>query len=136
MWMEKILWVSGNSLITTSRYSSTSRALAAHIFEYTTQLSMSSKPALVEPMPNDPNNLVPVQMIFCLKQKNMKKINSHRWLFNALGRQLKPDVCVLLDAGTKPGKRSIYYLWEAFHHNKNLGGACGEIHVRSSFAHY
>ena len=34
----------------------------AHIFEYTTQLSMSPKPALVEPHPNDPNNLVPVQM--------------------------------------------------------------------------
>ena len=47
----------------------------AHIFEYTTQLSMSPKPALVEPHANDPNNLVPVQMIFCLKQKNAKKIN-------------------------------------------------------------
>ncbi|KAK4699699.1 chitin synthase, partial [Phenoliferia sp. Uapishka_3] len=101
----------------------------AHIFEYTTQLSMSSKPALIEPHPNDPNNLVPVQMIFCLKQKNAKKINSHRWLFNAIGKHLKPEVVCLLDAGTKPGKRSIYYLWEAFYHNKNLGGACGEIHA-------
>lgn len=55
-------------------------------------------------------------MIFCLKQKNAKKINSHRWLFNAVGRHLNPDVVCLLDAGTKPGKRSIYYLWEAFHH--------------------
>ncbi|SGY21407.1 BQ5605_C016g08233 [Microbotryum silenes-dioicae] len=105
------------------------RETVAHIFEYTTQLSMSSKPALVEPHPNDPNNLVPVQMILCLKQKNAKKINSHRWLFNAIGRQLKPDVVCLLDAGTKPGARSIYYLWEAFHHNPNLGGACGEIHA-------
>ncbi|ORY64638.1 chitin synthase-domain-containing protein [Leucosporidium creatinivorum] len=101
----------------------------AHIFEYTTQLSMSPKPALVEPHPNDPNNLVPVQMIFCLKQKNAKKINSHRWLFNAVGKHLNPDVVCLLDAGTKPGKRSIYYLWEAFHHDKHLGGAAGEIHA-------
>lgn len=68
-------------------------------------------------------------MIFCLKQKNAKKINSHRWLFNALGRQLQPDVVALIDAGTKPGKRSLYYLWEAFHHNKHLGGACGEIYA-------
>lgn len=74
-------------------------------------------------------SLVPVQLICVLKQKNAKKINSHRWLFNALGRQLKPDICVLLDAGTKPGTKSIYYLWEAFYHNKNLGGACGEIHA-------
>lgn len=90
---------------------------------------MSPKPALVEPHPGDPNNLVPVQMIFCLKQKNAKKINSHRWLFNAIGRHLNPDVVCLLDAGTKPGKRSIYYLWEAFHHDPHLGGAAGEIHV-------
>ncbi|GAA5897829.1 hypothetical protein JCM8208_003169 [Rhodotorula glutinis] len=101
----------------------------AHIFEYTSMLSVSPKPALVEPHPGDPNNLVPVQMIFCLKQKNAKKINSHRWLFNALGRHLNPDVVCLLDAGTKPGKRSIYYLWEAFHHDKHLGGAAGEIHA-------
>lgn len=101
----------------------------AHIFEYTTSLSMSPKPALVEPHPNDPNNLVPVQFIFCLKQKNAKKINSHRWLFNAIGKHLQPDVVCLLDAGTKPGKRSIYYLWEAFHHDKHLGGAAGEIHA-------
>ncbi|BGP48579.1 hypothetical protein JCM10450v2_004455 [Rhodotorula kratochvilovae] len=101
----------------------------AHIFEYTSMLSVSPKPALVEPHPGDPNNLVPVQMIFCLKQKNAKKINSHRWLFNALGRHLKPDVVCLLDAGTKPGKRSIYYLWEAFHHDQHLGGAAGEIHA-------
>ncbi|GAA5862671.1 hypothetical protein JCM8547_003508 [Rhodosporidiobolus lusitaniae] len=101
----------------------------AHIFEYTSQLSVSPKPALVEPHPNDPNNLVPVQMIFCLKQKNAKKINSHRWLFNAVGRHLNPDVVCLLDAGTKPGKRSIYYLWEAFHHDPHLGGAAGEIHA-------
>ncbi|KAM0753153.1 chitin synthase [Meredithblackwellia eburnea MCA 4105] len=100
-----------------------------HIFEYTTQLSMSEKPALIEPHPNDPNNLVPVQMIFCLKQKNAKKINSHRWLFNAVGSHLHPEVVCLLDAGTKPGRRSIYYLWEAFYHNKDLGGACGEIHA-------
>jgi len=96
---------------------------------------MSPKPALVEPHPNDPNNLVPVQFIFCLKQKNAKKINSHRWLFNAIGKHLQPDVVCLLDAGTKPGKRSIYYLWEAFHHDKHLGGAAGEIHVSQQLSH-
>ena len=26
--------------------------------------------------------IVPVQVIFCLKEKNQKKINSHRWFFN------------------------------------------------------
>lgn len=81
-----------------------------HIFEYTTALSMSPKPQLITPSPGDPNSLVPVQMIFVLKQKNSKKINSHRWLFNAIGRFLQPNVCILLDAGTKPRAKSIYYL--------------------------
>ncbi|CAO1630332.1 unnamed protein product [Parajaminaea phylloscopi] len=101
----------------------------AHIFEYTTQLSVDPSPALVQPHRDDPSNLVPVQMILCLKQRNSKKINSHRWLFNALGKQLQPEICILIDAGTKPGHKSLYYLWEAFYNNKNLGGACGEIHA-------
>jgi chitin synthase len=73
---------------------------------------------------------VPVQIIFVLKQENTKKINSHRWLFNAIGKQLKPETCVLLDAGTKPGHKAIYHrklpdtggagqadyvVWEAFY---------------------
>jgi len=68
-------------------------------------------------------------MIFCLKQQNSKKINSHRWLFNAFGRILNPEVCILIDAGTKPGPKSLLALWEAFYNDKNLGGACGEIHA-------
>lgn len=101
----------------------------AHIFEYTTQLSVTAAQQLVRPRDDDPGCLPPVQMIFCLKQKNSKKINSHRWLFNAFGRILNPEVCVLLDAGTKPGSKSILALWEAFYNDKDLGGACGEIHA-------
>ncbi|KAI0089171.1 glycosyltransferase family 2 protein [Irpex rosettiformis] len=101
----------------------------AHIFEYTTQLSVDASPQLVVPQGEDPNNLVPVQIIFVLKAKNQKKINSHRWLFNAIGKILEPEICVLIDAGTKPGRKSIYYLWEAFYNNANLGGCCGEIHA-------
>jgi len=68
-------------------------------------------------------------MIFCLKQQNSKKINSHRWLFNAFGRILNPEVCILIDAGTKPGHKSLLTLWEAFYNDRHLGGACGEIHA-------
>jgi chitin synthase len=68
-----------------------------------------------------------VQIIFCLKEKNQKKINSHRWFFNAFGPILQPNVCVLLDVGTRPGPSSIYHLWKAFDINSNVGGACGEI---------
>ncbi|KAL0576501.1 Chitin synthase, class 7 [Marasmius crinis-equi] len=106
--------------------------VVGHIFEYTTQLSISdssSNPQLVLPQAEAKDNLVPVQFILVIKAKNQKKINSHRWLFNAIGRMLEPEVCVLIDAGTKPGHKSIFYLWEAFAKNKDLGGCCGEIHA-------
>lgn len=101
----------------------------AHVFEYTTQLSVTPNQQLIRPTDDSPQNLPPVQMIFCLKQKNTKKINSHRWLFNAFGRILNPEVCILLDAGTKPSPRSLLALWEGFYNDKDLGGACGEIHA-------
>ena len=70
---------------------------------------------------------VPIQIIFCLKEKNQKKINSHRWFFSAFCEALQPNVCMLLDVGTSPGPRSIYHLWKSFDLNSNVGGACGEI---------
>jgi chitin synthase len=69
----------------------------------------------------------PVQLLFCLKQKNQQKINSHRWFFQAFGECLQPNICVLIDAGTKPGKSSIYKLWNVFDRNRHCAGACGEI---------
>ncbi|KAF2847048.1 glycosyltransferase family 2 protein [Plenodomus tracheiphilus IPT5] len=102
----------------------------AHIFEYTSQISVTPDNQLVRPGNGESSsNLPPVQFIFCLKQKNSKKINSHRWLFNAFGRILNPEVAILIDAGTKPGPRSLLSLWEAFYNDKDLGGACGEIHA-------
>jgi chitin synthase len=101
----------------------------AHIFEYTTQLSVTANQQLIRPLDDGATTLPPVQMMFCLKQRNSKKINSHRWLFTAFGRILNPEVCILLDAGTKPGPKSLLSLWEGFYNDKNLGGACGEIHA-------
>ncbi|KAL4751816.1 hypothetical protein BDW72DRAFT_212574 [Aspergillus terricola var. indicus] len=105
------------------------RETVAHVFEYTTQLSVTANQQLVRPQGDESTNLPPVQFIFCLKQKNSKKINSHRWLFNAFSRILNPEVVILLDAGTKPGPKSLLSLWEAFYNDKTLGGACGEIHA-------
>nr|ODN74974.1 chitin synthase [Cryptococcus depauperatus CBS 7841] len=99
------------------------KPVTAHLYEYTTQLSISSSGKIG---PGGPNT-VPVQLIFCLKEKNQKKINSHRWFFNAFGANLRPNVCVLLDVGTQPGPDSIYHLWKAFDINSSVGGACGEI---------
>ncbi|KAL8338184.1 hypothetical protein RB601_006539 [Gaeumannomyces tritici] len=95
----------------------------AHIYEYTTQVGMAIKNDVVSLIPKQQ----PVQILFCLKEKNQKKINSHRWFFSAFGRVLNPNICVLLDAGTKPGGNSIYHLWKAFDLEPMCAGACGEI---------
>ncbi|KAJ7647716.1 glycosyltransferase family 2 protein [Roridomyces roridus] len=97
--------------------------VTAHIYEYTTQISVTPNLQIHGPE----KGTVPVQIIFCLKEKNQKKINSHRWFFSAFGPLLQPNVCVLLDVGTQPGPTSIYHLWKAFDINSNVGGACGEI---------
>ena len=103
--------------------------VTAHIYEYTTQVGMELKGKTVKLLPK---GATPVQMVFCLKEKNQKKINSHRWFFQAFGRVLDPNICVLLDAGTKPGKDSIYNLWKAFDLEPMCAGACGEIKVMLS----
>jgi hypothetical protein len=38
------------------------------------------------------------------------------------------EICsILIDVGTKPGPKSLYFLWKTFDLNSNVGGACGEI---------
>jgi chitin synthase len=82
--------------------------VSAHLFEITTQLMVDTDVSVK----GINHSIVPVQLIFCLKEKNAKKINSHRWFFNAFGRVLNPNICVLLDVGTKPSDKSIFKLWK------------------------
>ena len=54
-----------------------------HVFEVTSQVVLTPEQQLITPDPNNANtgkgNFPPVQLIFGLKQKNSKKINSHRY---------------------------------------------------------
>ncbi|CAO1628430.1 unnamed protein product [Parajaminaea phylloscopi] len=99
------------------------KRVEAHLYEYTTQLSIDSNLQFK----GAERGLVPVQILLCIKEQNAKKINSHKWFFNAFGPLLQPNVCVLLDAGTRPEAKSIYYLWKSFDLHSNVAGACGEI---------
>ncbi|SGY80101.1 BQ5605_C008g05303 [Microbotryum silenes-dioicae] len=94
----------------------------AHLFEYTTQVVVDKEGKVS-------GGISPIQILFCLKEQNKKKLNSHRWAFNAFCHQLRPNVCVLLDVGTRPGGSSIYHLWKEFDRHSGIGGACGEITV-------
>lgn len=57
------------------------KPITAHMFEYTTSFGLDSNLHFKYP----DKGVVPTQIIFCMKEKNQKKINSHRWFFNAFG---------------------------------------------------
>ncbi|PFH52304.1 glycosyltransferase family 2 protein [Amanita thiersii Skay4041] len=96
--------------------------VTAHIFEYTSSVVVTETGEVS-------HGTCPVQILFCLKEQNKKKLNSHRWFFNAFGPLINPNVCILLDVGTKPTGTSIYELWKCFDKHPSVGGACGEICV-------
>ncbi|KAJ3744512.1 chitin synthase-domain-containing protein [Lentinula detonsa] len=96
--------------------------VTAHIFEYTSSV-------MVTELGEVSQTGCSIQIIFSLKEQNKKKLNSHRWFFSAFGPLIKPNVCVLLDVGTKPTGTSIHELWKCFDKHSNVGGACGEICV-------
>ncbi|KAI8150386.1 chitin synthase 1 [Fennellomyces sp. T-0311] len=106
------------------------KEVVSHIYEYTTQLSVDPDMKFK----GADKGMTPCQILFCLKEKNAKKINSHRWFLQAFGPLIQPNVCVLIDVGTRPGGTSIYHLWKAFDINSNIAGACGEIRAMTGTA--
>lgn len=102
------------------------KKVRAHFYEYTTRVGISSVEDTVK-LTTD--KVVPVQLLFCLKEQNAKKINSHRWCFEAISQVLDPNIVVLLDCGTQPSGKALYHLWKEFDKDAQVAGACGEITV-------
>ncbi|XXG96420.1 hypothetical protein Hte_002702 [Hypoxylon texense] len=103
--------------------------VTAHLFECTTQLSVSGDQRLVRPTDDGPMTLPPVQLMLCIKTQNAGKINSYRWIYNAFGRILNPEIVSNIDTGTYLKPKALLSLWEAFYNDKDLGAACGALHV-------
>lgn len=68
-----------------------------------------------------------LQVIFCVKHLNLRKLNSHLWFFGGFCKMLNPRFVMLIDVGTKPLDDSLYYLYEALNNDSRLAGVCGEI---------
>lgn len=98
------------------------RTVNAHLYEYTSTVGIDVVNDRVHLCPNSN----PVQFMFCLKEKNSRKINSHRWCFQSFAPIINPKVVMLLDCGTMPAKDAFYYLWRTFR-DPNVAGACGEM---------
>ncbi|KAJ3284274.1 Chitin synthase, class 1 [Rhizoclosmatium sp. JEL0117] len=67
------------------------KEVKAHMFEFTTQVRVNPRLEAEFTSPKD-DKIVPMQTIFLLKEKNAKKINSHRWFFNGICQVLQPEV--------------------------------------------
>lgn len=119
----------------TSSSTSNTHRLREFSFSFSlTRLLRYTSQVIVTPTGEVSQGTIPVQIIFCLKEQNKKKLNSHRWFFNAFGPLINPngesdhmvrvgdvlidiclnvhEVCILLDVGTKPTGDSIYHLWK------------------------
>lgn len=68
------------------------KPVTAHLFEYTTSFGMDENLLFRYP---DKGGIVPCQILFCLKEKNQKKLNSHRWFFNAFAPLLQVGNCIV-----------------------------------------
>lgn len=73
------------------------------------------------------NTRAPLNIIFCVKQYNKRKLNSHLWLFGGFCEVINPEFVMLLDVGTKPMNDSLFYLYDALTRYPNIAGCCGEI---------
>jgi chitin synthase len=83
------------------------KPVVGHLFQFTTQVSVDEHFRRY----TYSDGIIPTQICFFLKEKNAKKINSHRWFFNAFGKKLNPNVCILLDVGTVPQPKAFFHLW-------------------------
>lgn len=101
------------------------KKVGMHVYEHTSMINITNVTEEGVELTSN-SGTVPTQLLFCLKEENKQKINSHRWAFEGFAELLQPNIVTLLDAGTMPGKDSIYQLWQEFK-NPNVGGSCGEI---------
>ena len=70
-----------------------------------------------------------INIMFAVKHKNDGKINSHKWFFQAFCKYLKPELCLMLDIGTRIGDYALIKLYAHMINDENCGGCCGEIEV-------
>ena len=72
-----------------------------------------------------------VNLYFCVKHENKRKLNSHLWYFGGFCKVMRPDYCMLIDVGTEPEDKALYLLFRALEKDAQIAGVCGEIVPRN-----
>ncbi len=80
----------------------------------------------------NPDDEIKLKIISCFKHTNGTKLSSHLWFFEGFCRQFNPEICILLDVGTKPSELGILKYLEAFT-DENIGGVTGFMSVDADF---
>ena len=52
-----------------------------------------------------------MHIMFAVKHRNDGKINSHKWFFQAFCKYLKPELCLMLDIGTRMDEYALMKLY-------------------------
>ncbi|OMJ76636.1 hypothetical protein SteCoe_23981 [Stentor coeruleus] len=65
--------------------------------------------------------------IFCVKQLNKRKLNTHRWFLEGFCKIINPKYIMMLDVGTKPEINGLYSLFRCMENQSEIAGCCGEI---------
>jgi chitin synthase len=73
-----------------------------------------------------------LQVVMAIKEENAGKLDSHRWFFNAFAGSIRPEYCVMLDVGTKPGPRSLMKLRNTLKTDPKVAGCCGQLEIDES----
>ena len=68
-----------------------------------------------------------LNLIFCVKHENKRKLNTHKWFLEGFCKRIDPLYIALLDVGTRPRSKGLYYLFKAMHYDRRVAGCCGEI---------
>jgi chitin synthase len=65
--------------------------------------------------------------IFCIKEENAGKLDSHWWFYNRLCPMLQPDYCIQMDVGTVPGDKTVQRLCQTLDFDDRCGAATAGI---------
>ncbi|KAJ3415249.1 Chitin synthase, class 2 [Chytridiales sp. JEL 0842] len=114
--------------------------IKAHLFEFSSQVSVNGQMKIRRPQTPaqrkqnledgiDPYEYptVPMPMVLLLKEKVGGKMDSHRWFFEGVCLALEPEVCMFVEAGTRPVPAGMFHLYHAFVRKPDLAGACGDV---------
>jgi chitin synthase len=101
------------------------REVTAHLYEHTTRVGLQIEGGKVRVVPKEYR--YPIQMLFCLEEKNKTKVHSDKWVYRGFARVLDPVICVPIQDETKLGHLAIYQLWKTFAAEPMCAAACGRV---------